>query len=126
MASSPLPPSGTDPAAANFVQATSGVLGNLVAAKSDNNGRNIFRLESLNELLRQNGLGHRGASIRCNGIDIDVVLGTLERKSARETEDGAFLKAFVSFCHPKQNKADAVTYRCGVVGLTKVAVDTTG
>lgn len=88
--SSALPPGLADPTAANLVEATGGV-GNLVAGESEDERSNVVGLEGLDKLLGKDGLGHGSTGVGGDSIDEDVVLRTLERKSAREAENGAFL-----------------------------------
>ena len=92
VAAGALPPGGTNPAAADFVEAASGVLGNLVAAESKDKRSNVVGLEGLDELLGEDGLGHGGTSVGGDGVDEDVVLGTLEGDGTGEAKDGAFLE----------------------------------
>jgi len=90
VASGALPPGLANPAAANLVKAT-GRVGDLVAGKSEDERSNVVRLEGLDELLGKDGLGHSSAGIGGNGVDIDVVLGTLKGEGAGEAQNGAFL-----------------------------------
>lgn len=91
MASGPLPPGRTDPAAANFVKATSWVLGNLVTRESYDKRGDIVRLEGLYKFLGQDSPGHRSTRIGRNSVNKDVVLNTLKRQSTREAKNSAFL-----------------------------------
>ena len=88
---SSLPPGATAPAAADLVEAACGI-GALVAAESEDERRNVVGLESLDHLLRHDGSRHSSASVRGDGVDVDVVLETLEGQGAGESEDTAFLQ----------------------------------
>lgn len=91
-----LPPGLAAPTGADLVETTSGLLGNLVAAEGKDKGSDVVGLEGLDELLGKDGLGHGSTSVGGNGVDIDVVLGTLESNGAGETKDGAFLHMLAS------------------------------
>lgn len=91
VAESALPPGLAAPTGADLVETASGVLGNLVAAEGKDKGSNVVGLEGLDELLGKDGLGHGSTSVGSDGVDIDVVLGTLEGNGAGEAKDGAFL-----------------------------------
>jgi hypothetical protein len=123
-------PSGlANPAAANFVETSSWLLWNLVTAEGDDKRRDIVWLESLNELLGEDSSCHLSASIGGNSVDKDVVLETLEGKSAGEAKDTAFL-GLVSILPRRKERIedfyDYQTYRSSIVGLSKVSIDTTG
>lgn len=79
------------PAGADLVEATGGV-GADVAAEGEDEGSNVVGLEGLEHLGGEDSLGHGSTSVGSNGVDVDVVLGTLDGQSARETEDTAFLR----------------------------------
>ena len=75
-----LPAGLSDPAATDFVKVASSWLGNLVGAKCYDKWRYVVWLESLNHLLWKNGSGHGGSGVWRNGVDQDVVLGSLTGK----------------------------------------------
>lgn len=78
------------PAAANLVQSTCRV-GATVAAENEDKRSNVVRFEGLNHLLGHDGSGHGGTGAGGYSVNVDIILGTLERESARETKDAAFL-----------------------------------
>ncbi len=88
--SSALPAGAAAPTAAYLIEVASRV-GADVAAESQNEGRNVVGLECLNHLLGHDGAGHGSASVGSNGVDVDIVLGTLAGQSTGETEDTTFL-----------------------------------
>jgi hypothetical protein len=90
VAAGPLPAGGANPAAADLVKAA-GRVGHLVAAQGQHDRGDVLGLESLDELLGKDGAGHGGTGIGSDGVDVDVVLGTLEGQGTAEAEDGAFL-----------------------------------
>lgn len=92
VAAGALPAGAAAPAAADLVQVT-GRVGADVAAESQDEGGNVVRLEGLDHLLGHDRAGHGSAGIGGNGVDVDVVLGTLESQGTREAEDTAFLRS---------------------------------
>lgn len=91
MTAGTLPASAAEPAAATLVQTLCAGLRHNVRAKKSHQGSNVVRLERLDHLLGHDGTGHVGTSIGGNGVDLDVVLSTLESKSARESKNSEFL-----------------------------------
>lgn len=122
VATSLLPAGSGAPTTANLVESASGVRAD-VAAESENQRRNIVGLEGLEHLRSEDRLGHGSTSVRSNGVDIDVVLGTLDSKSARETQDTAFLTSLVGVSSHGQGQC-LRTYSSRVVGLAEVSVNT--
>lgn len=90
VASASLPSSLTDPAAADLIQAASGV-GALVAAEGEDKGSNVVGLEGIDHLLGHDGGGHGSAGVGGNGVDVDAVLEALESQSTGEAKNTAFL-----------------------------------
>lgn len=85
-----LPAGAADPAGADLVEATGGV-GGLVAGEENDEGCYVVGLEGLDHLLGHDGAGHGSSGVGGDGVDVDVVLGTLTGKGAGETKDTAFL-----------------------------------
>jgi hypothetical protein len=85
-----LPAGAADPAGADLVE-TAGGVGGLVAGEEDDERCYVVGLEGLDHLLGHDGAGHGCSGVGGDGVDVDVVLGTLTGKGAGETKDTAFL-----------------------------------
>ena len=88
-----LPAGLANPTASDFVETSSRDRA-LVTAQGEDNGGNVFGLEGLDKLFGEDGSGHGGTSIWCNGVDIDSVLVTFDGQSAREAKNTAFLNKY--------------------------------
>ena len=92
VAASALPAGGREPAATALVQTLGASARYHVGAKEDNQGSDVVGLEGLDHLLRHDGSGHISTGVGGNGVDLDVVLGTLESQGTRESKNTKFLQ----------------------------------
>jgi hypothetical protein len=105
VATSALPPRRCEPAGAHLIQSASWLRGLVRYEEKDNRGI-VVGLEGLDNLLGHDRAGQLGASIRRNGVDVDVILLALKRERLGEAKNTALGR--------------------GIVCLAKVAVDAAG
>ena len=89
-----LPPGLATPATADLIQ-TTGRGRAIVTAERKDKRSNVVRLKSLDQLFRKDGASHGRAGVWRDGVDVNVVLGTLKGESAGETKDAAFLQVMI-------------------------------
>lgn len=92
--SSPLPACSSKPANTTFVELTG--RGRLVTAQSEDQGSDIFGFHHLHFFLGSDCASHVGAGDGCDGVDDDVVFGSLAGDGLREADNAAFLNTCIS------------------------------
>lgn len=92
VATAALPASAAEPTAATLKQTLGGVgLRANVGAEKNHQRRNVVGLEGLDHLLGHDRSSHVGTGVGSNGVNLDVVLSSLQGKSSGESEDTEFL-----------------------------------
>ena len=123
MAATPLPTCSRVPSTTNLEEATSRRIRHFVRAKENDHGGNLIGLECLDHLFWHDAACHICTGVGCNGVNVDIVLGTFTSKGAREAEYAEFLSIDQS---RYTSDSSHETYCCSIVSLPKVAVDATG
>ena len=94
VAAGTLPASGREPAATTLVQALGTSTRHYVGAKEHHQRSDVVRLEGLDHLLGHDRPGHVSTCVGGNGVDLDVVLGTLKSQGTGETKNTKFLHSY--------------------------------